>query len=238
MSALCAASACMRRTACSPACRDTILSWALCPGRAGPMRTCFPFWGSSFLPPRPGRSPRSAARRSGRCIAAPPSLAAICAPALKIHFICLTVAKSARTRRWSRLWCVTGAKPAVRSRALRKLAAHGSCRRALSRSQGAIGTSEPPGTCTIQLALAAIGATLQKRRPRRPGDDIGQRAAIAIAVIMLRVAKCHKRTIPLRHSGFRAPSKAPCKYHEEECREQSHAVSSQFRLPQHSSISR
>jgi hypothetical protein len=60
---------------------------------------------------------------------------------------------------------------------------------------------------TIELAFAAVGALSQEVRPRRPGDHVGQRAAIAIAMVVLRVAKCHKRTIALRQSRFRAARK-------------------------------
>ena len=48
-------------------------------------------------------------------------------------------------------------------------AAHGSCRRALSRSQGAIGTSGPPGTCSD-----SIGARSHRSIVARKGGRAGQ----------------------------------------------------------------
>jgi hypothetical protein len=62
-----------------------------------------------------------------------------------------------------------------------------------------------PVHAAIQLALTAVGATLQKGRPRRPHNDVGERPAIAVAVIMLGVAKCHERTISLCYGGIHAP---------------------------------
>ena len=49
-------------------------------------------------PARRGRSPPSAARRSGRCTGAPPSSAAICAPALRTRSICPTAASRLERR--------------------------------------------------------------------------------------------------------------------------------------------
>jgi hypothetical protein len=61
-----------------------------------------------------------------------------------------------------------------------------------------------PVHAAILLALTAVGATLQKGRPRRPHNYVGERPAIAVAVIMLGVAKCHERTISLCYGGIRA----------------------------------
>ena len=61
---------------------------------------------ASSRPSRAGASPRSDARRSGRCTDAPQSSAAICAPASRTRSICPTARAPRRTaissRRWSR----------------------------------------------------------------------------------------------------------------------------------------
>jgi hypothetical protein len=97
MSASCAASACTLRTACSRACRDTILSWVL--NRAcRRTQTCSPSCVSLLWAARPGRSRLSAALRFGRCTAARPSSAVICALASRTRSTCRTAARWARMR--------------------------------------------------------------------------------------------------------------------------------------------
>jgi hypothetical protein len=81
-----------------------------------PIRSCR----SSPSPALRGRSPPSAARKTGRCTGAPPSSAATCAPASKIPSISPTAARPARTARLWICWRATRATPAAPSRARQK----------------------------------------------------------------------------------------------------------------------